>query len=400
MAIYEYTAVDQNRNTFSGIYTDIDGVRGLRKELAKMGYTLLKARRKTNLAKKQTRISRAEIIAFTYEFAGMCSAGVSIAKCLETLGEQADNPAFKYVISDIKQSIEKGSTLKDAFEKYRKIFSDFLLGMVETGESSGRLSESLEMSANYLEKRAELRRKVRNAFAYPVMVGIVCVVVITGLVIFVVPVFSKIYRQLNVSLPGPTQALMNISFLIRHWWWALILAAAGFVFGLRYLVKNPHVKAKWDIFKLNMPVFAKLNRAIVVAHFIRTFAMLVSTGVSLIKALQVASEVVHNSKISQIVSQLQKSMETGNSVADSLKNYDIFPPMIVQLAASGEEAGILSEMLNKGVDFLEKDIDRMVNALVAKLEPALTIIMGIIVGFALIAVYFPMYDYMGSLKYQ
>lgn len=400
MAIYEYTAVDQNRNAFSGIYTDIDGVRGLRKELAKMGYTLLKARRKTDPAKKQIRISRAEIIAFTYEFAGMCSAGVSIAKCLEALGEQADNPVFKYVISDIKQSIEKGSTLKDAFEKHRKIFSDFLLGMIETGESSGRLSESLEMSANYLEKRDELRRKVRNAFAYPVMVGIVCVVVITGLVIFVVPVFSKVYRQLDVPLPGPTQALMNISFLIRHWWWALIPAAAGFVFGLRYLVKNPHVKAKWDIFKLNMPVFGKLNRAVVVAHFIRAFAMLVSTGVSLVKALQVASEVVHNSKISQIASQLQKSIETGNPVADSLKNYDIFPPMIVQLAASGEEAGILSEMLNKGVDFLEKDIDRMVNALVAKIEPALTIVMGIIVGFALVAVYFPMYDYMGSLKYQ
>ena len=388
MAIYEYTAVDQNRNTFSGIYTDIDGVRGLRKELAKMGYTLLKARRKTGLAKKQTRISQAEIIAFTYEFAGMCSAGVSITKCLETLGEQADNPAFKYVISDIKQSIERGSSLKDAFEKYRKLFSDFLLGMVEAGESSGRLSESLENSANYLEKRAELRRKVRSAFAYPVVVGIVCVVVISGLMLFVVPVFAKVYRQLHVSLPAPTQALVNMSFLIRHWWWAVIPAAAGFVFGLRYLVKNPHVKARWDVFKLNMPVFARLNLLIVVAHFIRTFAMLVSAGVLLVKALQVASEVVHNSKISQIASQLQESIEAGNSIADSLKSYDIFPPMIVQLAASGEEAGILSEMLNKGVDFLEKDIDRVVNALVAKLEPAMTVIVGLL----LIAVYLPVFD--------
>jgi type IV pilus assembly protein PilC len=147
-----------------------------------------------------------------------------------------------------------------------------------------------------------------------------------------------------------------------------------------------------------MPVFAKLNRIVVVAHFIRTFAMLVSTGVSLVKALQVASEVVHNSKISQIASRLAESIEAGNSVADSLKNYDIFPPMIVQLAASGEEAGILSEMLNKGVDFLEKDIDRVVNALVAKLEPAMTVIMGIIVGFALIAIYLPMFDYMRHLK--
>ncbi len=398
MAIYEYTVVDQNQNTFSGIYTDIDGIRSLRKELAKMGYTLLKAKRKADLVKKQTRISRAEVVAFTYEFAGMCSAGVSISQCLETLHQQTNNSSFKYIISDIKQSIEKGSTLKDAFEGHRKIFSDFLLGMVEAGESSGRLSESLEVSANYLEKQAELKRKVRSAFAYPIMVGIVCLVVIAGLVIFVVPVFSNIYQQLHVSLPGPTQALVNMSFLIRRRWWAVIPAAVGFVFGLRYLLKNPRVKAEWDVFKLNMPVFARLNRTVVVAHFIRTFAMLVSTGVSLGRALQVASQVVHNSKISQIANRLQESIESGNSVAASLRNYDIFPPMIVRLASSGEEAGILSEMLNKGVDFLERDIDRVVNALIAKLEPAMTIIMGIIVGFALIAVYLPMFDYMSHLK--
>jgi len=398
MAIYEYTAVDRNQNTFSGIYTDIGGVRSLRQELAKMGYTLLKAKRKIGPAKRQTGISQVEVVAFTYEFAGMCSAGISITQCLETLHQQTNNSSFKYIISDIKQSIEKGSSLKGAFEKHRKIFSDFLLGMVEAGESSGRLSESLETSAKYLEKQAEIRRKVRSAFAYPIVVGIVCLVVIAGLVIYVVPVFSKIYRQLHVSLPGPTQALVNVSFLIRHWWWAVIPAAAGLVFGLRYLLKNPLVKAKWDVFKLNMPVFARLNRTIVVAHFIRTFAMLVSTGVSLARALQVASQVVHNSKISQIASRLQESIESGNSVASSLKNYDIFPPMIVRLAASGEEAGILSDMLNKGVDFLEKDIDRAVNALIAKLEPAMTVIMGVIVGFALIAVYLPLFDYMSHLK--
>ena len=201
-----------------------------------------------------------------------------------------------------------------------------------------------------------------------------------------------------MSLPGPTQVLVDVSFLLRHWWWAVIPAAAALVFGLRQLVKNRHVKAGWDVFKLNMPLFGRLNRAVVVAHFIRTFAMLVSTGVPLVKALQVAGEVVHNSKISQIVSRLQESIESGNSVAASLKSYDIFPPMIVQLAASGEEAGMLSEMLNKGVDFLEKDINRTVNALITKLEPAMTIIMGIIVGFSLIAVYLPMFDYMGHLK--
>jgi type IV pilus assembly protein PilC len=398
MAVYEYTAVDQNQHTFSGIYTNIDGVKGLRKELAKMDYRLLKVRRKISPTGKQAKIKQAEVITFTYRFAGMCSAGVSIAQSLKTLEEQTDNPAFKYVISDIRQSIERGSTLKDAFEKYRRIFSDFLLGMVEAGESSGKLSQSLEVSANYLEKRAELRHKVRSAFAHPIVIGIVCMVVMGGLTIFVVPVFSKMYQQLQAPLPWPTQALVNLSFLVRHWWWAIIAAVAALIFGLRELVKNRYVKARWDVFKLNMPLFVGLNRMIIVAHFIRTFATLVSAGVSLVKALQVASEVVHNSKISQITSHLQASIESGNSIAGSLKNYDIFPPMIVQLAASGEETGLVPEMLNKGVDFLEKDIDRMVNTLVAKLEPAMTIIMGIMVGFALIAVYLPLFSYMTYLK--
>jgi type II secretory pathway component PulF len=206
------------------------------------------------------------------------------------------------------------------------------------------------------------------------------------------------YQQLGAPLPLPTQALMDVSFLARHWWWAVIAAVAALIFGLRQLVKNPHVKARWDVFKLNMPLFARLNRMIVVAHFIRTFAMLVSAGVPLVKALQVAGEVVHNSKVSQIATGLQESIESGNSIAGSLKNYDIFPPIIVQLAASGEEAGMLSEMLNKGVDFLEKDINRTVKALVAKLEPAMTIIMGIVVGFTLMALYLPMFSYMTYLK--
>jgi type IV pilus assembly protein PilC len=147
-----------------------------------------------------------------------------------------------------------------------------------------------------------------------------------------------------------------------------------------------------------MPVFAKLNRMLVVSHFTRTFAMLASVGVSLIKALDVASVVAHNHKVTEITKELQEAIETGNPVAKSLKEHDIFPPIIIQLAASGEEVGRLPEMLNKGVDFLDKDIDRIINALVVKLEPAATVIMGAIVGFILISAYLPMFDYMRHLK--
>jgi len=398
MAVYEYTAVDKNGSEFCGVYNGVDSVGVLREDLAKMGDTLLKAKRTRAVGQKRIRVKQIEVVTFAYKLAGMCSAGLSIIRSLKTVEEQTQNQTFRYVLSDIRHSIETGSSLKDAFEKHRNIFSDFFVGMIEAGESGGNLSEVLEMSANYLEKQADLRRKVKSAFAYPIVIAVMCVLVVVSLVIFVIPVFSKLYQQMHTPLPWPTKALVDISTLVRDGWWAILLIIAVAVWLLKHFRKNTRLKAGWDAFKLKMPVFARLNCMVVVSRFIRTFAMLASADVSFVKALDVAGVVANNSKVSDIAGQLQQSIETGNSLAGSLKNHNIFPPMIVQLAASGEDAGKLSEMLNKGVDFLDKDIDRTIHALLVKLEPAMTVIMGIIVGFILIGVYFPLFDYMSHLE--
>jgi type IV pilus assembly protein PilC len=398
MAVYEYTAKDESGHKLTGTYDDVDSVAVLREELSKMSYVLIKARRQKTTTKKHRRIKRSEIVTFIYNFAQMYSAGLSITRCLEVLEEQSENPAFGDIIVDIRQNIENGSSLEKAFGKYRDIFSDFFSGMLEAGESGGKLSEALEMSAAYLEKQMDMKRKVKAAFAYPVIVSVVCLVVVACLVAFVVPIFSKVYKQLHVQLPGPTQALVNLSSLLRDYWWAIPFIVAGAVIVLRRLLKSSKVRAKWDAFKLNIPVFGKVNRMVVISHFTRTFGMLTSVGVSPIRALDVASTVAHNHKLAGIAKELQESIEAGNSLGESLKNYDIFPPMTVQLAISGEEVGESAQMLTKGADFLDKDIERTVNALIVKLEPALTVIMGIIVGFILMAVYLPMFDYMRHLE--
>jgi len=398
MAIYEYTAVDKNGSEFCGIYCDVDSVGVLREDMAKMGDTLLKAKRRRPVGQKRIRVKQGEIVTFTFKLAGMCSAGLSIVRCLKTVEEQTPNHTFRYVLSDIRHSIETGSSLKEAFEKHKDIFSDFFIGMIEAGESGGNLSNVLEMSANYLEKQNDLRRKVKSAFAYPIVIAVMCILVIASLVIFVIPVFSKLYQQMHLQLPWPTKALVDVSTFVRDSWWAILLIAAVIVWSLKRFRKNPRLKARWDAFKLKMPIFARLNCMVVVSRFIRTFSMLASAGVSLVRAFGVAGVVADNSKLSDIAEQLQQSIEAGNPVAGSLKNHSIFPPMIIQLADSGENAGKLSEMLNKGVDFLEKDIDRIIHSLLVKLEPAMTVIMGIIVGFILIGVYFPMFDYMSHIK--
>jgi type IV pilus assembly protein PilC len=288
--------------------------------------------------------------------------------------------------------------MTDAFGKYRRVFSDFFLGMVEAGEAGGKLAESLEIVAKYLEKKADLANKLKSAFIYPVIVMIMCFVIITALVVFVVPVFSKIYGRLGVPLPGPTQTLVYLSIVVRRGWPLLVVIAVVVPIICRYLRKNSYVRSKWDHFKFAMPIFGKLNRLIASSNFIRSFAMLISTGVPMIKAFQVAGFVVNNEKMSQISLDLQKSVQMGNGVAESLGKHEIFPPIIIQLAGSGEQAGVLGQMLNKGVDFMEKDIERITNALLVKLEPVLTLGTGAVIGLILMAVYMPMFDYMSHLK--
>jgi type IV pilus assembly protein PilC len=399
MAVFNYIAKDSTGSKFSGVYTDIDSTGALRIELNKMGYTLIRARReRKTVERKSSKIRHDEIVAFAYEFAGMYSAGLSIVRCLETFEEQTENHALKSVISDVRQHIETGASLKDAFEKYRSIFSDFFLGMVEAGEAGGKLGETLQMAASYLESQAELRRRVKGAFAYPIVVGIMCMIIVTILVIFVIPVFQKLYDQLHIALPGPTLALILISRGVREYWWAVLLTVFLTVYIGRKIYGNPIVKDKIDFFKLNMPVFGKLNKMVVVSRFVRTFAMMSSAGVSVVEALVVARQVANNAEMRRIAENIQEEIISGSTLAGPMSRYSIFPPIIIQLAAAGEEAGILPEMLTKGVDFLDSHIDRIIKSLLIKIEPALSVVMGAIVGSILLGVYLPMFDYMGHVK--
>jgi len=401
MAVYTYVAKDEKGGVVTGTYTDVESTSALRGELDKMGYVLVKAKRGTQARKNRPgsgRVSQSEVATFAYKFAEMYSAGLPILKCLETLELQTSNPAFQDVITDVRENVATGSGLKAAFAKHRNVFSDFLIGMVEAGEVGSKLADTLTMSATYLEKQVRLKQKVMSAFAYPVIVTIMCLVVVTILLIFVIPVFSKLYSQVHAPMPGPTLFLVAASTVLRQWWWAIIVVIGCSVFVFRRLSRDPLFRQKWDSFKLDVPVFGKLNRMLAVSHFTRTFAMLSSVGVPVIRSLDMASLVAHNFRVGQITDEIKKSIQAGAPMAATLQKYDIFPPVIVQMASSGEEVGMLAEMLTKGADLLDKDIERMINALLVKLEPILTLTMGIVVALILMGAYLPMFDYMGHLK--
>jgi type IV pilus assembly protein PilC len=384
-------------NELSGTYADIGNVQALREELTKLGFVLLRARRQPEPGKLARRVRRRDVASFAYKFAGMYSAGLALTRCLETCEAQAGNQALTNVIADVRRRVEFGSSLKQAFESHREVFGDFFLGMIEAGESAGQLPKALDLSARYLEKHVELRQKTRMAFVYPAVVGVVCCLVVACLLVFVVPMFSRLYGRLHMDLPGPTLVLVTLSSLLRQWWWALILAGTGLTLSARSLAGRAWLRTVWDRLMLRLPVLGPLNRLIVVSHFVRTFGILMSVGIPIIDALEIAGAVAHHVEISRITADLQKATRAGQPVSQSLSPHHIFPPVIVQLVLSGEEAGILPEMLEKGADLLDRDIDRMTTALLMKLEPALTVIMGVIIGLILIGVYLPMFDYMAKI---
>jgi type IV pilus assembly protein PilC len=397
MAVYQYMAKDTAGRKFCGVYTDVESVRRLRQELDKIGYVLLKARREKATAVKRGKIKRAEVVTFAYKFSGMYAAGLPIINCLEVLQDQTENPAFRYIISDIRQSVQTGSSLRDACAKYPAIFSNFFVGMVGAGESSGNLAVTLEKSAAYLEKREDIRRRVLSAFAYPAAVTTMCFVAVTFILTFVMPTFIDLYKQVHAPLPGPTRALIGLSWVVGHYWPVILAVAGAAVLFVERLAKKPSVRIHWDAFKLHAPLFAGLNRMLVVSHFTRTFAMLTSVGIPLIEALDVAAAVAHNHRLTKIADELKQMIKAGISVAQSLQNFRIFPTVITQLAASGEQSGQLPQMLNKGADLIDKEIDAKITSLLAKLEPLLTVAMGLVVGLILIGAYLPLFDYMGHL---
>ncbi len=328
----------------------------------------------------------------------MYSAGLSVIRCLETFESQLAESPLKAVITDIRVRVETGSTLKEGFGNHKEIFSDFFVGMVEAGEAGGRLSDTLHMAAVYLEKQADIKAKIRSALAYPIVVCVMCLLIVTALIIFVIPVFQKLYSQLHISLPGPTLVLIGLSRMVREFWWILlpVLVISGIM--IPWALKQKAVKTWLDAVKLKLPMVGNLNKMILVSNYVRTFAMMASSGVAIGDSLILARQVANNAEMDKVSKVLEEKVQTGNSLAESMSRFSIFPPAIIQLAGAGEEAGVLPDMLIKGIEFMDKKIERTIQSLLVKIEPILSVMLGLIVGGIMMGIYLPMFDYMGQVK--
>jgi len=340
---------------------------------------------------KPPRVTTRDQGVFTRQFATMINAGLPLVQCLNILGQQCDNPYFKKVILDVMSGVESGSTLAESMAKHPGVFSKLYVNMVGAGEAGGVLDTIFQRLAVYLEKAEALRRKVKGALTYPAIVLFVACGATTFMLLFIIPTFAKMFTDFGGELPMPTKIVLMLSGLLQHWWWAGAASIVGGVIGFKAYYKTDDGHLVMDRLFLRVPVLGSVIRRAAVARFTRTLGTLISSGVPILEGLEITARTAGNAVVEQAIMKTRGSISEGNTIAEPLKACDVFPPMVVQMIAVGEQTGALDEMLSKIADFYDDEVDAAVEQLTSVIEPAMIVIMGVVVGGMLVAMYLPMF---------
>lgn len=398
MANFNYLAQDGQNKQIRGAL-EAKNIAEAKTKLRQSGFYIIWIRQEGRFFEKFSfvRIKNLDVAVFSHQFSVMISSGIPLIRALKAMADEASNKSFAAIINKIRFDVENGASLSDALLRHPKIFSNFFINLIKAGEAGGILPTVLNRLANHLEKEEDLRRKIASSFAYTLIVGIVAVGVVAFLLIFIVPVFRSVYNSLKIQLPGPTLALIYLSNIATKFWWLVLLLAGLSSYAYKMLKRNVQFSLSLDKLKLNLPMLGQLNRKLAVSRFVRTFSTLISSGVSLGQSLLIVREIVDNRYIAGTIDAMQKDITKGASLTESLKGYNIFPPMVLQMMSAGEESGRLEAMLDKCADFLDEDIDSILKSLVVKIEPILTFFLAGFVGFIALAMYLPMFDLIRQL---
>lgn len=335
---------------------------------------------------------------FTRQFSVMIDAGLPLVQCLEILGTQSDNKVFKRSLLQIRQDVESGSSLADSMRKHPKIFNDLYTNMVAAGEAGGILDTILQRLAAYIEKSVKLNSQVKSAMIYPTAVISIAVLVVAVILWKVIPVFASLFAGLGAELPFPTVVVIKLSNFIASFWWLIGIVIVGTIIFLRKYHATYRGKRVLDGLLLKVPVLGMLLRKIAVARFCRTLATLTSSGVPILDGLSITAKTAGNSIVEDAIMATRKSVEEGKTISEPLGDTDVFPPMVVQMIAVGEQTGALDTMLSKIADFYEDEVDTAVAGLMKLLEPVLIAFLGVAVGGIVIAMYMPMFTLIGQMQ--
>jgi len=369
----------------------------VRGQLRRQGYKSITVKKKpkdlfANIPFLQQKVKEKDVVVFARIFATMINAGLPLIQCLDLLEKQEQNKTFAKVIGSIKEDIEGGSTLTDALRKYPKIFDSLFVNLVAAGESGGILDVILQRLSGYMEKAMKLKSTVKGAMTYPIIVGVIAVVIIGGLLIFVVPMFQKMFEGMGGSLPAPTQFLVDLSQFLQDYYLYIGAFMVALYFGFKRFYATEKGTLVVDALVLKAPVFGPLLKKVAVAKFTRTLSTMMQSGVPIMEGLSIVSKTSGNKIIEIALMKTRQSISEGKTIAEPLLETNIFPAMVVQMIAVGEATGALDTMLSKIADFYDDEVDAAVGALTALLEPLLMCVLGPAVGFVLIAMYLPIFQ--------
>ena len=403
MAItYDYKVRDRTGNVVTGqLVGDSESL--VLQKLREMGMTPVEVKKHTDGLKMEInlrpgRVKLKELSVFCRQFATMVNSGLPILRALAILSEQTESKELQKVLLGTRLDVEQGASLSGAMARYPKAFNDLFIAMVKAGETGGVLDTVLLNLADMIENEVELRRKIKSAMTYPVAVVCLVVLIMGAMLLFVVPQFETIYATLGGQLPVPTRILLSASRMVRTYWWMVIALSIGATIAFRRYKKTPAGRLQVDRVKLKAPVFGPLFQKVALARMASTFGMLLRAGVPILQALDIVKDTVNNKVMSGALEEVKVSVREGESIARPLAKHGVFPPMVVQMIAVGEETGGVDTMLDKVSQFYNSEVEATVDALTSLIEPLLIAFIGGAVGAAVIALYMPMFNIIKLIK--
>ena len=391
MAKYSYKAVSADGKNVQGSI-EAETVENFRAQLKQTGlfclsYSLAAEAEPTAAAGK---VPLKDLSIRCRQFSAMLNAGINVVKCLDVLCQQTSNAKVKNILESVMQDVRKGFSLHQAMGNQGNAFPFYLISSIESGEESGTLDAVMNRMSEYFEKQYKTAAKIRSALTYPILLAILCVVVVFGMLTFVVPKFLDMYASQG-DLPGPTKVLIGMSDFMVDYWWAVVFAAAGVVALIFLLKKAPSTRVAWDTGMLKMPIIGKMRKTVLTAKFAHTMSTLTSSGISMLVALEVVSRVIGNWCITSCISIIIDDLKKGLSLSQSIRKFDVFPPMFKSMVAVGEESGQIDDLLSKTASFYDDESDIAIQKMVSLVEPLMIVIMAGVIGFIVIAMIMPIY---------
>lgn len=395
MPVYGYTFRDASGGTQKGT-AEAESEEVLRKRFEEQGFTVTEVtviRARGAKARSYGKVRLGNLAVFCRQFSTMVDAGVSLVRCLDVLSRQTQDAKLKRILLDIGERVEGGESLSRAMQRHPRTFNSLFIGLIRAGEVGGVLEESLQRLSHFLEKDVELRRKVKSALTYPVLVLIAAIGIVIFLVAWFIPAWAVILVDLGLKeddIPAPTQFLIDLSYNIEHNWWIMLLSLVIVIVAWKLFVSTRFGRRVADRMKLKVPVFGKLHHKVCMARFSRTMGTLLTSGVPILQAMETVAGTVGNTIMADAVLEARARIREGDRIGEPLEQSRLFPPMVVHMIGVGEESGSLDFMLQKIADFYESEVEAALQSLTAAIEPIMIIGLGFIVGFIVVSMFLPL----------